>query len=71
MNSVLAAKQSLLAGLVTQRQAIISDLAGASVQAQPSVRASAAAGRGTEEKPRRFLSAAVAAIERALAWARF
>jgi uncharacterized protein involved in exopolysaccharide biosynthesis len=67
MNSVLAAKQSLLAGLVTQRQAIISDLAGASVQAQPSVRVSAAAGPGTQTQPKPVLYAAVAAVATALA----
>jgi capsular polysaccharide biosynthesis protein len=67
LNSVLAAKQTLLASLVTQRQAIISDLAGASVQAQPSVRISAAAGTGTQTQPKPVLYAAVAAIAMALA----
>jgi capsular polysaccharide biosynthesis protein len=67
MNSVLAAKQSLLASLVTQRQAIISDLAGASVQAQPSVRISAAAEPGEQTQPKPLLYAGVAAIAMALA----
>ena len=53
--------------LVTQRQSIISDLAGASVQAQPSVRMSAVAGPGTKTQPKPILYAGVAAIATALA----
>jgi capsular polysaccharide biosynthesis protein len=66
-NSVLAAQQSLLSNLITQRQQIISDLAGATVEAQPSVRISAVAGPGTQTQPKPVLYAGVAAIAMALA----
>ena len=66
-NSVLAAKQALLATLVTQRQSIISDLAQSSVEAQPSVRMAAPAGRGAQIQPKPVLYAGVAAMASALA----
>jgi capsular polysaccharide biosynthesis protein len=66
-NSVLAAKESLLASLILQRQSIISDLARGTVEAQPSVKVSATAGLGTQVQPKPALYAGIAAIVTALA----
>jgi capsular polysaccharide biosynthesis protein len=67
LSSVLAARQSLLASLITQRQSILSDLDQSSVEAQPSVRVSAVAGLGTQIQPKPVLYAGVAAVVTALA----
>jgi capsular polysaccharide biosynthesis protein len=67
LSSVLAAREALLASLITQRQGIISDLAQASVETQPSVTVSALAGPGTQTQPKPVLYAGIAAVVTALA----
>jgi capsular polysaccharide biosynthesis protein len=67
LSSVLSAKESLLASLITQRQSILSDLDQSSIEAQPSVRVSAVAGLGTQTQPKPVLYAGIAAVVTALA----
>ena len=67
MTSVLAARQALLASLITQRQSILSDLAQGSVEAQPSVTVSAVAEPGTQTQPKPVLYAGIAAVATVLA----
>jgi capsular polysaccharide biosynthesis protein len=65
-NSVLSTKESLLATLIAQRQAVLDALAEGAVASLPTVRIAAVAGPGSQVEPKPVLYGVIAAMVAAL-----